>query len=949
MYLFHFRWTMDAWLGADTGIPLDMDGPVELAFDRFDEDWLERTIVARFASIAEGHATRTAVADSTTQLSYSELGRKAFVLARCIASSTAPGRPVGILLPHNATFPIAALACLAAGRPYVPIDLKYPAERMDAIVREGGLGGVLMQEGADAAHRLPADIAKIDIDAACEGDGRPLREAGSPDDLAVILYTSGSTGKPKGICNNQRAILQRVADATNSCHIHPDDRILLLSSPGTIAGQREMFAALLNGASLHVIDPQADGIHKVLDTLERARITLCYAVPSLLRVLLRLPRARQAFASMRVVRVGGDVTLASDLALFREVTPASCRFFASFSSTETPAVFQWFVPGGWEASGPRVPIGYPRPGIDFVVLGEEGQPVTQGEIGELVVRSRYLALGQWQDGCLVPGPFRTDAANPALRILHTGDLVRQRADGLWELFGRKDRQIKIRGQRIDAGEVEAALRACADVLDVAVIARRKGEEVVALAAFVAAAGGSSGPRQESLRQALKQALQSRVPVYMHPADIHLVDALPQLPGFKPDIRKLEQLDRQQQEQQEQQKRQAHIHGAAKQEMPAATLPSSLSGSREQDAIVVDAVRYAWSNVLGAKSFAADHPWDEADGDSLKAIELWFYIEDRLGFKLPLDAVEENTTPSGLIRSILAYGRVAGDGTAQDIQRKAGPSAADAAQHDIPLVFLFPGILDDDPALARFRAAFDKQIRFRLIDYPPWRDTAAANGTLDSIVDTAVARICAEPACEVYRIAGYSFGGIIAFEVARRLVAGGCRVDFLGLIDTRRWDLSSGSGSARFHRFLDERPNWRIDWLKALIANMVRQRRYGQLAAVERLLMTRPGKLALWFKRRVTHELRYQAFLQWQPMPLAVPTEVYLSDDRWPDEPADFGWSGLCRPLHLVPVGGNHATVIQPPHRDKLCNAFTAALYARLLDDQAIEFAQSVSSLLFGPN
>jgi amino acid adenylation domain-containing protein len=894
---------MSTWLNADKTIPLDMDGPIDVKFAHFDESWLEHSLLARFEMAATCHACHVAVSDDSVTLRYEELRQRAWTLAHHIDRLADAGKPVGILLPHDATFPVAALACLAAGRAYVPIDVKYPTARIAAIVSEGGLGGVVLRGDADEAQHLPADMPRIDIALADMQtiNEAPLNISSCADDLAVILYTSGSTGKPKGIGNNQRAILQRVAEATNSCHIHASDRLLLLSSPGTIAGQREMFAALLNGASLHITDPQAMGVHAVLEMMQRERVSLCYAVPSLLRVLLRLPHAREAFAHMRVVRVGGDVTLASDLALFREVVPPSCKFFASFSATEIPAVFQWFVPPTWKTSGPRVPIGYARPGVDFMVLDENGHAARDGEIGELVVRSRYIAVGQWQEGRLAPGPFATDPDDPALRIFHTGDLVRRQAGGMWELFGRKDRLIKMRGLRIDVGEIETALRECDEVGDVAVIARRRGEETVALVAFVALTHDAQGT-PDGTRRLLKQVLHERVPAYMHPVEIRVLDAIPQLSGFKPDMAALETLDRQAQER-------------AENDTLSALAEQAMHAHDDVD----DAVQYAWTHVLGAASCARNQSWEEANGDSLKGVELRFYLEDRLGFRLPFDILLDDTTPRSLAAAI-RHARHA-QGT-QDTGQHAGESSDE--RNDTPLVFLFAAIQDDDPPLARFRMAFSEQVRFKLIDYPSWRETAAAGGSLASIVDAVVKKVYASQPCAVYRVAGYSFGGVIAFEVARRLLADGHRVDFLGLLDTRRWDLVD-EPDPRFHRFLEEEPNWRLDWLKILVSTLVRRGQFNVLDAAERLLMRRPNRMALWLRRRITRELRYLALRQWQPQMLHVPTDLYLSDDRWPGEPEGYGWSEICQPLRLVPVGGDHATVIQSPQREKLCEAFRAAL------------------------
>jgi amino acid adenylation domain-containing protein len=893
---------MNTWSSASNTVSLDFDGPVDVQFERFDESGINRPIIDHFDRVARRYADRPAAVDKIRTLTYDELRRWAYALARRIDQTAPPGRPVGILLPHNALFPVAALACVAAGRPYVPIDLKYPDARIEAIFQEAGLAAVILLSGTDAAQRIPGSAVMIDLGGIPAADEQPPAVPRSAEDMAVILYTSGSTGKPKGICNDQRAILQRVAEATNSCHVNADDRFILLSSPTTIAGVREMFTALLNGATLHVTDPQLDGIYSVQQTLGERRITIGYAVPSLLRMLLRLPGAAQAFSHLRVLRVGGDITLDSDLALFRETVPRGCHFFASFSSTETPAVFQWFVPQDWTPAGPRVPIGHARPGIDFMVAGEDGQAVRAGEAGELVVRSRYLALGQWQDGKLTAGPFLRDPGDPSLRILHTGDMVKLREDGLWELIGRKDRQVKVRGLRIDVGEVEAALRSCRGVMDAAVIARRSGsgEEVSALAAFVAPVDPQDSV---TLMAQLKQALNARVPQYMRPAAIRLVDAIPQLPGFKPDIRALEQLDREQL-----QRENMVALDAGKDKADAVSRAPHASADHR----VADAVKYAWTGVLGAKSYDADLPWDESNGDSLKAIELWFYIEDKLGFKLPLDALGEHTTPSRLVQTIEAH----------IAHAESGRSVANPAA---PLVFLLPGIQSDDPALVRFRAAFGNSVRFKILDYPGWRQTVVSEATFDTIVEAVHATICAEPDCEIYRLAGYSFGGIVAFEVAHRLLASGRRVGFLGLLDTRRWDLTHPGSVGHLDAFFGEPRRLPVEMAKAAMAALLRRRNFAPLSVAERLLMLHPTRLAFWFKRQLTRELRYQALRQWKPVPLDVPTTLFLSDAQWPGEPEDYGWDEMCRPLTKIRIGGDHGSIIQPPHRDSLCSGFLRAL------------------------
>ena len=872
------------WSYAGNSIPIDLGGPAHIAYERFTNEWIESPFIARFEHIAQQYGNHLAVDDGQTRLTYAELREATYRLAQLIESATPAGKPVGVLLTHDARFPLAALACLAAGRFYVPIDAKHPAARIQEIITEAGMDVVVTDPSLEAAHAIPAELTHIDIAQASHASGstwKPNIAGMSANDPAVILYTSGSTGKPKGICNSQRGILQRVAASTNSCHVHAGDRLILLSSPWTVAGTRETFTALLNGASLHIADPRRHGINGVLKIAQDNRVTFCYTVPALLRTLLGTPGAQQAFSHLRIMRIAGDVTLASDLALCRNILPQDCLFLASFSSTEMPNAFQWFVPRDWQPDGARVPVGHPQPDVGFMVIDGSGNPVVPGEIGELVVRSRYVAIGYWKDGKLQPGPFLPDSHDPSIRVQHTGDLMRQRPDGLWELVGRKDRQIKIRGQRIDPGEVEAVLRGC-EVRDAAVIPRRIGDETVALVAFVVPRHSN----KSTLADDIRQALASRLPAHMRPADIRLLEALPMLPGFKTDMAALARMDREECE---------RTAAADRQLQP------------EPAGSVRAVVTQAWSSVLGAHTSEADMPWDETGGDSLKAMELWFRIEQKLGRKIPMDLLQESTTPSKL---------------AMEIERMLQASAAnsnDAGKDAKPVVFLMPGILGDEPLLSHFRAAFGWNVRFKVIEYPEWRSTDDANSGFEQIIDAAYAQICAEPPCESYALAGYSFGGYVAFETARRLQSSGRQVGFLGLIDSRMWGMSSAMGQSRMHALIAQAKRYLgILADPPTLARLVRKKIVAAARFVQWAASSRPSTaLSFAFYRERNYQHRVDALRRWRLLPLDMPITLYLSDQGLEELPPDYGWGQLCTELSIVRVGGTHASMLESPRREVL--------------------------------
>jgi non-ribosomal peptide synthetase component F len=266
--------------------------------------------------------------------------------------------------------------------------------------------------------------------------------------------------------------------------------LLPLSSPCTVAGVRESFAALLTGATLHLLDPQRAGLNGIRRAIRESAITICYAVPALLRSLLAPDEDPADLSSLRVVRLGGDRILLSDVQLLREALPR-CLVQIAYSSTETTGT-QWFVPPDFETDAPSMPVGYVLPGIAYAIIGDDGTPVPQGEIGELVVRSRYVALGLWEGGRCVPRVQRPASQHPGEWIFPTGDLVSLAPNGLLSMFGRKDRQVKIRGQRVEPAELEAALRRAPNVADATVIARRMEGDAV-LVAFVTSRHADAKP------------------------------------------------------------------------------------------------------------------------------------------------------------------------------------------------------------------------------------------------------------------------------------------------------------------------------------------------------------------------------------------------------------------------------------------------------------------------
>ncbi len=517
---------MPVWLDDDRR-PLDWNGPVDRLFTRFPDSALDRPIIDHFEHAARLHRDRIAIRNTETALTFGELWDGLSGLAETLAADSNPGDLIGILLPASPMFALAMFACLAAGRPFVALDTDHPKDWLDdaledarpslIITREDGLEGVEPRVPPMRVIRLTT-LPK----SAREG-WRPARLG--LDEPACVLFTSGSTGRPKGIVNSQRNLLQRVAQSINAAHINAADRFLTLASPCTIVGVRDVMTALLAGASIHLLDPQRAGVRAISNVIRAEAITILFAFPALLRSVVAASSAPAA-VTLRLVRVGGDTTLWSDIDLLRSWLTPGAKIQLIYAATEAP-MLQWFVDDSCRGEDARVPIGYPLPGNRLAIVDEDGRVTQPGEVGELIVASPYVSLGRWADGRRADESVATVGVR-ACRLFRTGDLVRQRPDGLLDRVGRKDRQVKIRGVRVHLEGVEAVLRKHPFVRDVGALARTSSVNgATTLVAYVTAHDGAPAGLVAELRALVRSA-----PAPMRPARFYLANEIPRLPTSK---------------------------------------------------------------------------------------------------------------------------------------------------------------------------------------------------------------------------------------------------------------------------------------------------------------------------------------------------------------------------------------------------------------------------------
>jgi amino acid adenylation domain-containing protein len=590
-------------------------------------DWaLHSSVSERFDAIASLYPDRPAVRDETRTLTYSQLATESRRIAAAITTAALDSGPVAVLLANEARFAAAILGVLAAGRACVPLDADHPAERNGRIAAHSGATSVISTaELAANAHALfPSGLRVIDLDDMDVPDSCTRTSPPRADDIACVIYTSGSTGAPKGVFQSHRGLLQDVMESVSFAQISCNDRIALFYPPSVIAGLRTLLSGLLSGAAVELLPPLKFGRTALAGQIEARGITILRLSPTLFRHLADTLTPAACFDNVRWLALGGERVDWSDFDLFRRVCLPHAELCVHLGATECWTLHtEWKVDPSVRAACPRLPVGRAIAGRRVDVVGEDGARLPEGEIGEAVVTSRYIALGYWCDPELTAQFFTVDPIDPLQRSYRTGDLVRRRLDGLVEFVGRKDNQIKLHGYRIEPDEVESALKACTGVRDAAVLVRRNAIGApVALAGYVQLQGGVRAVSPDRIGAMLSE----RVPPYMMPAEIGVLDELPWMANFKIDRQRLAQID-------------------------AARLNER---SRTESSPLIGELIETFEQVTEISGATPSDNLLSLGGDSLQALELMLEIARRFRVVVPEEAQDPTRTISQWARDIAAW-------------------------------------------------------------------------------------------------------------------------------------------------------------------------------------------------------------------------------------------------------------------------------------------------------
>jgi len=703
---------------------------------------------ALFEAQVERTPNAVAVVFEDEQLTYRQLNRWANQLAhRLEALGVGTEVLVGICMERSLEMVVGLLAILKAGGAYVPLDPAYPKERLAFLLQDAQVSVLLTQQRlVEGLPEHKGDLVCLDTnrDSIAQESVTNPKSSVMANNLAYVIYTSGSTGRPKGAMNTHQGVCNRLLWGQATYPLTEADCLLLEASFSFDASVWELFWPLSAGAKVILVPPgeQRNSTY-LIQLIAAQQVTVAHFVPSMLKLLLEEP-GFETCTSLRHVFCGGEV-LSLDLQK-RYFTCLKAALHNQYGLTEAAAnSTYWDCQRG--SDDPTVPIGRPIANTQIYLLDAHLHPVPIGVPGEVCIGGAGLGRGylnrpEWTAERFIPHPFGPQGGE---RLYRTGDLARYQPDGRIEFLGRIDHQIKVRGFRIEVGEVEAVLRQHPAVQETVVVAREDIPSEKRLVAYIVAYQ-EPPPTISDLHSFLKEHL----PEHMLPEAFVLLDALPVMSNGKVDRQALP------------------VPSGARPKLQKAFVAP-------RDTLELQLTQI-WEDILNVRPIGVTDNFFELGGHSLSAVRLMAHIHRQFGQDLPLATLFQGTEAT--IEHLASMLR----------QQTASPSRSlvvgiQPIGSKRPLFFVHPGggtvfcYVDLARSLGQDQPFYGLQARGLEGEGEPYTQ-------IEDMAAHYIGSLCVLQPQGPYLLGGWSMGGVVAFEMAQQLQGQGHEVALLALLDSR---------------------------------------------------------------------------------------------------------------------------------------------------------------------
>lgn len=756
-----------------------------------------------FAEQAAQTPDSTAVEFEGTSLSYRALDARANQLAHLLRDyNVGPDVRVGIFMDRSLQFVISILGTLKAGGAYVPLDPSYPSGRLQMMLEEAEATVLLSQPHLTDRVRTPDNCAVLTLeeqenhlDQKPEG---PLSSETTSENLAYVLFTSGSTGRPKGVAMPHGPLVNLIDWQCQRSILSNGDRTLQFSALSFDVSFQEIFSTWCSGGTLILVSEEtrhdASALLRLIEEKSVQRLFLPFVA---LQHITEIAQAKDLYpSSLREVITAGEQlkTVPSLQAFFRRLP--HCTLENQYGPTETHVVTAYRLPSNVENWATLPSIGRPIPSAEIHLLDENRNPVDEGETGEIYIGGNclareYLNRPEQTEKQFLQNPFN-DAADA--RLYRTGDLARYQSDGTLEFLGRADHQVKVRGYRVELGEIEALLNEHETVRE-AVVTPDQGnvQGNHSLIAYVI-----PQPEYSVNESTLQIYLEERLPEYMVPSSYVALENFPLTPSGKVDRKALSQLDK----------------------APVVTNREEVVAPRtELEQVLVD----LWEEALDKRPIGIRDDFFSLGGHSIMAAEMLVELSQILNRELPLSLLADTPTIEALAKKL----------EQEDSDRDWSILVPIRPQGTSPPLFCIHG---GGMNVLRFRSLAQQLDENQPVYGLQWvgLDGRQVTPRIEALATEYLESLRSVQPTGPYRLAGHCFGGLVAYEIAQRLQKQGETVDLLVMFDAPNMTSTAVKPPTQNDRFRDvlpdslSNPEELLYWIRRNLALRTRLHGYSAL-------------------------------------------------------------------------------------------------------------------------
>jgi amino acid adenylation domain-containing protein len=860
---------------------------------------LDRCIHQAIEAQVAAHPEAIAAIDGDRTLSYGELNHKANQLARYLRGMGVGANDlVAIAIERSLELAIAILGILKSGGAYVPIDLSYPPDRVAYMLCDAQVSVILTADTSQS--RLPESAVKVinlnqDWAAISQKCSENLDMRFTPDSLAYVMYTSGSTGKPKGVQILHRGLMNHASAIAQAYSMTSRDRVLQFSTISFDIAVEEIFPTWMTGATLVFRnDEMISSSQRFSEAIAQLQITLLSLPTAFWHEWVRgIAQTNTPVPpeTLRLVAVGGEKASLAIFAEWQKWVGDRVRWLNTYGPTEATVSVSLYEPSPGVELTTDIPIGRPLPNTQLYILDRALQPCPIGVAGELYIGGVGLAKGYLHrpdltDDKFIPLPFGGMPGAMGDRVYKTGDLARYLPDGNIDYLGRIDYQVKIRGFRIEIEEIETTLVQHASIGEAIVVVKGESSQSKYLIAYLVPKANET-VIEGQVREFLKICL----PAYMVPSFFVMLESVPVTPGGKIDRKALTALP--------------HTKQSTEHTLPKTEIERKLAK--------------IWESVLCIQSIGITDDFFELGGNSLMAMSLFIEIEAAFDRKLPLATLFESST----------IAQIAAQLQSQQPQAHWRSLVAIQPKGSNPPLFLVHPIKGDVLCYAALARA--------LGTHQPLYGLQARGLDGQSKPQTSIEAIAADYLAEIqqvqpqgpYHLGGYSFGGVVAFEMAQQLRAQNQAVNLVALLDPYPPQFLTPSSRIKRHfqrLFKMETAQKKLAYLYGRFG--------GRLKQLNAKSALKQGvSLSVNARKFLIEETLHQAFSNYYPQPysgglmLFKTLSIFVDDDIAPNHIIDpiSKWGELAHKIEVFDVLSHHADLLDAPRVELLAKELNKIL------------------------